>query len=72
MNIIEAYQKKVDELLATVRETQMDKIREAGRMMADAMCAKKNIVMWQYTDAGRENGIRTNVDLNLVSTEKFD
>ena len=45
MNIIDAYQKKVDELLATVRETQMDKIREAGKMMADAMCAKKNIVI---------------------------
>lgn len=43
--IIERYQKAVDDLFAKVRDTQMDKIKEAGKMMADAMCAKKNIVI---------------------------
>ncbi len=43
--LLDRYYECVDNLFKTIRETQMENIKKAAVMMADAMCEKRNIII---------------------------
>ncbi|MBQ7313911.1 MAG: DUF2529 family protein, partial [Clostridia bacterium] len=58
MELMERYRKAVEDLLAKVRDTQTERIIEAGRMIADAVASGGKIYL---------SGICHSIEMDLIS-----